>query len=119
VINIQVDAVSLDTTVVKIHPDGTGALKKRSTIYWQIPVWIDKKIRMIAVDHKTAVIFSLSPGNAGDAPEGRKLLESMKDCDREGPKVIMDKACEGTETRQLELGTDPIVPPKSNRSSPC
>ncbi|WP_410174784.1 transposase, partial [Microbulbifer thermotolerans] len=28
VINIQVDHVSLDSTVVKVHPDGTGALKK-------------------------------------------------------------------------------------------
>ena len=29
VINIQVDHVSLDSTAVKVHPDGTGALKKR------------------------------------------------------------------------------------------
>ncbi len=28
VINIQVDAISLDSTAVKVHPDGTGALKK-------------------------------------------------------------------------------------------
>jgi len=28
VINIQVDQVSLDSTIVKVHPDGTGALKK-------------------------------------------------------------------------------------------
>ena len=27
-INIQVDHVSLDSTAVKVHPDGTGALKK-------------------------------------------------------------------------------------------
>ena len=27
VINIQVDHVSVDSTAVKIHPDGTGALK--------------------------------------------------------------------------------------------
>lgn len=26
--NIQVDHVSLDSTAVKVHPDGTGALKK-------------------------------------------------------------------------------------------
>jgi transposase len=43
VINIQVDAVSLDSTAVKVHPDGTGALKKRSTIYWQVSVWMDNK----------------------------------------------------------------------------
>tara|TARA_R110002111_G_scaffold51311_1_gene89886 strand:- start:33755 stop:34084 length:330 start_codon:yes stop_codon:yes gene_type:complete len=29
VINIQVDHVSLDSTAVKVHPDGTGALTKR------------------------------------------------------------------------------------------
>lgn len=29
VINIQADHVSLDSTAVKVHPDGTGALKKR------------------------------------------------------------------------------------------
>ena len=75
---------------------------------------------MIAAGDKTAVTFSLSPGNAGDAPEGRKLLESMKDCGWEGAKVIMDKAYEGDDTRQLvfDLGMEPVVPPKSNRLSP-
>jgi transposase len=75
---------------------------------------------MIAADDRTAVTFSLSPGNAGDAPEGRKLLESMKDCGWERAKVIMDKAYEGDETRQLvfDLGMEPVVPPKSNRVSP-
>lgn len=28
VVNIQVEHVSLDSTAVKVHPDGTGALKK-------------------------------------------------------------------------------------------
>lgn len=28
VINVQVDHISLDSTAVKVHPDGTGALKK-------------------------------------------------------------------------------------------
>ena len=75
---------------------------------------------MIAAADKTAVTFSLSPGNAGDGPEGRKLLESMKDCGWEGAKVIMDKAYEGDETRQLvfDLGMEPVVPPKRNRLSP-
>ena len=75
---------------------------------------------MIAADDRTAVTFSLSPGHAGDAPEGRKLLESMKDCGWERAKVIMDKAYEGDETRQLvfDLGMEPVVPPKSNRVSP-
>ena len=37
IIQIRVEAVSLDSTTVKVHPDGTGALKKkRSTSHRQI-----------------------------------------------------------------------------------
>ena len=28
IVRIRVEAVSLDSTIVKVHPDGTGALKK-------------------------------------------------------------------------------------------
>jgi transposase len=30
VIRVRIEAVSLDSTIVKVHPDGTGALKKRA-----------------------------------------------------------------------------------------
>ena len=30
-IRIKVEAISMDSAIVKVHPDGTGALKKRST----------------------------------------------------------------------------------------
>jgi hypothetical protein len=33
---------------------------------------------MVAADARTAVTFSLSPGQAGDAPEGRKLLKTLE-----------------------------------------
>jgi transposase len=29
IIRIKIEAVSLDSTIVKVHPDGTGALKKK------------------------------------------------------------------------------------------
>lgn len=72
---------------------------------------------MAAADAKTAVTFSLSPGQAGDAPEGRKLLRTLENNGWEGTHVVMDKAYEGDETRQLvlELEIHPVVPPKSNR----
>jgi transposase len=75
---------------------------------------------MVAADAQTAVTFSLSPGQAGDAPEGRKLLQTIENSGWEGTKVLMDKAYEGDETRQLvfDLGMEPVVPPKSNRLSP-
>ena len=53
IVRIQLKAVSLDSAIVKVHPDGTGALQK------------------------TALTFSLSPGQAHDAPEGRKLLNRL------------------------------------------
>jgi transposase len=73
---------------------------------------------MVAADATTAVAFSLTPGQAGDAPEGNKLLthigRSLGKC-----SVIMDRAYEGDETRQLvkSFGYTPVVPPKVNRIS--
>ena len=74
---------------------------------------------MVAAGHDRAVAFSLSPGQAGDAPEGRKLLKTLENCGWDGTKVIMDKAYEGDETRQLafDLGVEPVGPPKKNRLS--
>jgi transposase len=65
------------------------------------------------------VIFSLSPGQAGDAPEGRSLLNELG-ATSEPCAMIMDRAYEGDETRKLvsELGFSPVVPPKSNRTEP-
>ena len=63
--------------------------------------------------------FSLSPGQAHDAPEGRKLLRRLGP-QREDLSVVMDRAYEGNETRQLalELGFAPVVPPVSTRVDP-
>src|SRR5271170_4769774 len=77
------------------------------------------KIHLVAANARCALTFALSPGQAGDGPEGRELLRAWKsappDC-----HLIMDRAYEGDETRQLalELGFTPVVPPKRNRISP-
>jgi len=74
---------------------------------------------MVAANARTAITFALSPGNAHDAPEGRALLAEL------GPMpeklcLLMDRAYEGDETRQLvlDLCMVPVVPPKSNRIEP-
>ena len=71
---------------------------------------------MVAADARTAITFALSPGQAHDAPEGRKLLRRLG----KAPwplHLLMDRAYEGDETRQLalDLGFIPVVPPKQNR----
>ena len=41
IIRIKIEAVSLDSTIVKVHPDGTGALKKRPASHRTLPRWMD------------------------------------------------------------------------------
>lgn len=74
---------------------------------------------MVAANDRCALTFSLSPGNAHDGVEGRKLLSGWRDAPHNIP-LVMDRAYEGDETRQLalDLGFEPVVPPKSNRLSP-
>ena len=74
---------------------------------------------MVAADARTAIVFSLSPGHEHDAPHGRDLLAELGDMP-EGLPLLMDRAYEGNETRQLvlDLGMIPVVPPKSNRLQP-
>jgi transposase len=74
---------------------------------------------MVAADARTTVVFALSPGHDHDAPHGRALLEELGPMP-EGLPLLMDRAYEGNETRQLvlDLGMIPVVPPKSNRLHP-
>jgi len=62
------------------------------------------------------LILKLSPGQAGDAPHGRELLQAG------GPvptpcHLIMDSAYQGDETLRLarQLGYTPVVPPNPGR----
>jgi transposase len=61
----------------------------------------------------------LTPGNDHDAPAGRALLEELGPMP-EGIPMLMDRAYEGDQTRQLvlDLGMIPVVPPKRNRLTP-
>ena len=87
IIRIKIEALSLDSTIVKVHPDGTGALKKRPAghrqVAWRLDYqdyvaehgckWRGLPLRfgnwhMVAADARTAITFSLSPGHNHDAP---------------------------------------------------
>ena len=120
IIRIKIEAMAVDSTIVKVHPDGTGAEKKngRQAIGKSRGGWTTK-IHMVAADARTAIAFSLSPGQSHDAPEGRHLLETLEPPETVIP-MLMDRAYEGDETRQLvlALGFTPVVPPKQNRLNP-
>jgi transposase len=79
------------------------------------------KIHLVAGDERTALCFSLSAGHCADGPEGRKLLEGWGTQKPSGiTAMIMDRAYEGDETRQLVLRLEmtPVVPPKITRLNP-
>ena len=76
-IQIKIEGLCLDSTAVKVHPDGTGALKKRPTSIGKSRAEWTTKIHLVSATDHCAVSFSLSPGNAHDAPEGRKLMGSL------------------------------------------
>jgi len=82
------------TTIVKVHPMGLGAKKKRAPIHRPIPR---------RMDHQNSYgCRECSHGNnlfpfgwqAHDAPEGRKLLTALGPANRR-LQLIMDRAYEG------------------------
>ncbi|MDL2235969.1 IS5 family transposase [Christensenellaceae bacterium OttesenSCG-928-L17] len=117
IIKIRMEAVCIDSTTVKVHPDGTGALKKPGQqSIGRSRGGLTTKIHMVTASDRSAIVFSLSPGNAHDAPEGRLLLSRMKR-GKEQRYLLMDRAYEGQENRKqaVEMGFVPIVPPKKSR----
>ena len=120
IVRVKLEAVSLDSTIVQVHPDGTGALKKTVPKPSADPaavgpprfIWLPRMLERPST-------FSLSPGQAHDAPEGRQLLNRLGQ-QHDNPSLIMDRAYEGNETRQLALalGFIPVVPPSASRLDP-
>jgi transposase len=74
---------------------------------------------MVTASDRAAVVFSLSGGNAHDAPEGEILLESMERLDGQ-VYMLMDRAYEGKGMREkaARKGFIPVVPPRKNRKNP-
>ena len=67
-----------------------------------------------------AFTLSLSGGNADDAPEGHAWLNGW-DAPVKPVPLLVDRACEGDETRQsvLDPGMNPAAAPKANRLMKC
>lgn len=74
---------------------------------------------MVTASDRAVVKFSLSGGQAHDAPEGVALLEELRR-EKEQKYLLMDRAYEGENVRAAarKLGFEPVVPPKKNRRKP-
>ena len=117
IIEIRTEIICIDSTSVKIHPDAAGARKssggqnigRSKGDSQQRFIWLASK------SAKYAIIFQLSAGNKHDAPEGRKLIESLYSDDKH--HLLMGRAYEDNKTRKfaVQQGFIPVVPPKRNR----
>ncbi len=79
------------------------------------------KVHLIVANETTPILCKLSPGQAGDDPEGRILIENLPDYYKNNDiSLLMDRAYEGDEIRNLASmhGLNPVVPPKKNRIEP-
>ena len=76
------------------------------------------KIHAVCVPERFVLKFQLSAGSRHDAPEGRRLIESLDF--KAGRHLLMDRAYEDGKTRDLVLkqGLIPVAPPKKNRKTP-
>ncbi len=77
------------------------------------------KLHALVANDRIPLIISLSPGQRHDAPCGRELLRRLGPASNQ-PYLVMDRAYEDDATRRLalELGYQPVVPPKSNCRRP-
>jgi len=96
-----------------------GALKKGPQAIGKSRGGWTSKIHLVAANARTAITFALSPGQASDAVEGRKLVGGI------GPvpaplHLVMDAAYDDNTTLQLMLdfGYIPVAPPRANRLDP-
>ena len=71
IVRIKLEAVSLDSTIVKVHPDGTGALKKTDPSPSASPGAVGPpRFMAVAADARTAIVLALpgpGPRRAGRA----------------------------------------------------
>lgn len=91
----------LDSTSIKVDPGGTEALKKLRSIGKCRGGW-NNEIHMVAANARTAVAFHRLLRQAQDVPEGQRLLHRLGAASR-AMHLLLDRAYEGNETRQLEL----------------
>jgi len=74
IVRIKIEAVWLDSTAVKVHPDGTGVLKRLTANHRQVARRMDYQDSYGCRGCSNGVDVCASPGQAHDAPEGCKLL---------------------------------------------
>ena len=101
----------IDSTSIKVSPDANkNKNNQKRSIGWS-KGGLTTKLHLCCTS-SCPVVFRLSPGNSHDAPEGRKLIESIYS--KNNNYLLMDRAYEDDKTFALAKnhGFTRVVPPK-------
>ena len=74
IIQIKIEAVALDSTIIQVHPEGTGAQKNGPHAIGKSRGGWTTQIHRVAASERCAITVRRSPGQDHDAPAGRQLL---------------------------------------------
>ena len=100
----ELAAASLDSSIIKLHRDGGGSLKNGGLGDRALARGMNRDARALR----------LSPGQVGDALNGRELLWQLGEQEAE-PALLLDRACEED---AATLSCRPVIPPKCTRRRP-
>ena len=103
----------IDSTSIKVSPDANKNKKNQKQSIERSKGGLTTKLHLCCTS-SCPVVFRLSPGNSHDAPEERKLIESIYS--KNNNCLLMDKAYEDDKTLALAKnhGFKPVVSPKKN-----
>ena len=103
--------LSIDITSIKVIPDANKNKKNQKQSIGGSKWGLRAKLHLCCTS-SCPVVFRLSPGNSHDAPEGRKLIESIYS--KNNNYLLMDRAYEDDKTLALAKnhGFKTVVPPK-------
>jgi hypothetical protein len=90
IIRVKIEAVGVDSTIVKVHPDGTGALKKRPASHWPVPRRMDHQ------DSSGCCECSSGPHICPVAGPGPRCARGAQTAAPLGAKAVSDSLVDGS-----------------------
>ena len=101
----------IDSTSINVSPDANKNKNNQKQSIGRSKGVLTTKLNLCCKS-SCPVVFRLSPGNSHDAPEGRKLIESIYS--KNNNYLLMDRAYEDDKTLALAKnhGFKTVVPPK-------
>lgn len=111
-----IEALFLDSTIIKVHPDGSGALKNEKQAIGKSRGGWTAKIHMLCATNVLLLLFIFLAGNAMMRLKDATFWKTPARLTRQ-PGLLMDRAYKGDNMRNmaLRLSCCLCVPQKPNR----